>query len=76
MERKSKSNLLVETSKEQALKKTFNYPFPFANAILIGMIESKWIYSINVQMFSVEEIEIFFIHVITMLSFMSGIKQL
>tara|TARA_Y100000031_G_C7980786_1_gene274632 strand:- start:239 stop:463 length:225 start_codon:yes stop_codon:yes gene_type:complete len=41
MERKSKSNLLVETSKEQALKKTFNYPFPFANAILIGMIESK-----------------------------------
>ncbi len=37
MERVSQSNEWVETTKEKALKRVFDRPFPFANAILIGV---------------------------------------
>ena len=38
LERISKSNLWVETTKQKALKRSFDSPFPFANAILVGII--------------------------------------
>tara|TARA_B100000315_G_scaffold218759_1_gene220240 strand:- start:1664 stop:2416 length:753 start_codon:yes stop_codon:yes gene_type:complete len=41
MERISKSNLWNETTKLEALKRKFDYPYPFANSIMIGFSDDS-----------------------------------
>jgi glycosyltransferase involved in cell wall biosynthesis len=37
-ERLTKSNKWIQTTKDKALMKSFNVPFPFANAVMIGVV--------------------------------------